>query len=47
MKTKTKFVGSSLEKCIGDACKLFNVKEEELDYEIVEKKNGLFIKKVA
>lgn len=44
---KTKFIGSSLEKCIGDACKLFDVEEEELDYEIVQKKKGLFIKKVV
>ncbi|RXI53833.1 serine/threonine protein phosphatase [Clostridium tetani] len=44
---KTKFVGSSLEQCIGDACKLFDVEKDKLDYEIIKNKKGLFIKKVV
>lgn len=44
---KTKFIGSSLEQCIGDACKLFDVEKDKLDYKIIKKKKGLFIKKVV
>ena len=43
---KSRFIGLSLEKCIEDACKQFNIEEKELDYKIIQKKKGIFIKKV-
>ena len=43
---KSRFIGSSLEKCIEDACKQFNIQEKELDYKIIQKKKGIFTKKV-
>lgn len=44
---KNTFKGTSLEKCIEDACKTLNIERDELKYEIIEEKNGLFHKKVV
>ncbi len=37
---KTIYSCSTLDKCINKACKELGVKEEELNYEIIEEKQG-------
>ena len=44
---KNIFKDSSLEKCIGEACKVYQIEEKDLKYEILEEKNGIFKKKVV
>ncbi|WP_234119554.1 flagellar assembly protein A [Clostridium hydrogenum] len=42
---KQSFTGSTVEECIKNACMELSIKEEELKYEVVYKKTGLFRKK--
>ncbi|HGG0417936.1 TPA: flagellar assembly protein A [Clostridium sporogenes] len=44
---KTIYSCSTLDKCINKACKELGVKEEELNYEIIEEKQGFFMKKTT
>ncbi|KOR25949.1 FapA family protein [Clostridium sp. L74] len=44
---KTIYSCSTLDKCINKACKELGVNEEELNYEIVEEKQGFFMKKTT
>lgn len=42
-----KYTKSSLDECIKEACKALGIKEDRLEYEVIEEKRGFFKKKVT
>ncbi len=44
---KTIYSCSTLDKCINKACKELGLEKEELNYEIIEEKQGFFMKKTT
>ncbi len=44
---KTIYSCSTLDKCINKACKELGINKEELNYEIIEEKQGFFMKKTT
>lgn len=44
---KNVFKGLSLKKCINDACRQFNIDEKDLEYKVIDEKEGIFIKWVS